>query len=262
MILYAAFLPHPPILLPEIGQHDAHILKTFTAQGQVAKQIKALEKETDVLVIMSPHAPADRKHIPIYSAAQYFGDFGDFKHSAVTETFLGDPTFAKDLVAAVSGTVPVAQYDSAILDHGVMVPLYSLHKLGYTKPICVLGISYEAEDHYRFGVALAVWAKETQKNIIFIGSGDMSHALKDSGPYAFNPAGSQFDAQVIEAVRAGHEETLLDFTETFLESAAECGYRSMLTVAGIRSVIPELRPEVLSYEAPFGVGYLTARWSK
>ena len=262
MLSYAAFLPHPPILLPEIGKNDERIAKTFTAQATITKAIKALEKSTDVLVIMSPHAPADRKHIPVYTAQEYSGDFGEFNHSEIVENFSGAPAFATSLVTSVSGIVPLALYESSILDHGVMVPLYSLHKLGYKKPVCVLGVSYEAEDHYRFGVALALFAKETKKNIIFIGSGDMSHALKDSGPYAFHASGPKYDAAVVEAIRTGHEERLLDFTDVFLAEAAECGYRSLLTLAGIRSEVPELQPEVLSYEGPFGVGYLTAQWRK
>lgn len=262
MLPYLAFLPHPPLLIPEIGQQDDLVAKTFAAQNLIAKDILALEKKTDILIVMSPHAPADRKHIPIYSAKQYTGDFGAFQHSAIVENFSGSPVFVKELVKAVSGTVPVAAYESPLLDHGVLVPLYSLYKLGYAKPICVLGISYEAEEHYRFGVALADFAKTAQKNIIFVGSGDMSHALKDSGPYAFNPAGPQFDNRVVEAIRSGQESKILDFSENFVNAAAECGYRSLLTIAGIRSKVPELQPEVLSYEGPYGVGYLTARWSK
>jgi aromatic ring-opening dioxygenase LigB subunit len=262
MISYAAFLPHPPILIPGIGHNDKRILSTYTAQFGIAQEIKALEKNTDVLVIMSPHAPADRKHIPLYVAETYAGDFGEFDHSEITETFLGSPAFSRALVTAVSGVVPVAEYGSAGLDHGVMVPLYSLHQLGYQKPICVLGVSYESEDHYRFGAALALFAHATKKNIVFVGSGDMSHALKGTGPYQYDPAGPKFDKLVEEYIREGQERKLLEFSDTFLRSAAECGYRSLLTIAGIRSEIPELAPEVLSYEGPFGVGYLTARWRK
>lgn len=262
MLSYAAFLPHPPVLLPEIGKNDERILKTYTAQVRVAQEIKALEQQTDVLVIMSPHAPADRKHIPVYVADAYSGDFADFGHPELVESFPGSPAFAKALSTAVSAIVPVAHYESPILDHGVMVPLYSLYRLSYKKPICVLGVSYEMADHYRFGAALAAFARETKKNIVFVGSGDMSHALKDSGSYVFHASGPKYDNAVVAAIRKGREQNLLDFSDAFLAEAAECGYRSLLTLAGIRAEVPELQPEVLLYEGPFGVGYMTACWRR
>src|SRR6185295_6884535 len=40
--------------------------------------------------------------------------------------------------------------------------------------------------------------------------------------------------------------------------AGECGYRSMLVAIGASAELP-LSCEVLSYEAPFGVGYLVAQ---
>jgi AmmeMemoRadiSam system protein A len=43
--------------------------------------------------------------------------------------------------------------------------------------------------------------------------------------------------------------------------AGECGYRSMLVAIGASSELP-LSCEVLSYEAPFGVGYLVAQLTR
>ena len=41
------------------------------------------------------------------------------------------------------------------------------------------------------------------------------------------------------------------------EEAGECGYRSLVVALG---ALPGTRPEVLSYEGPFGVGYMVARF--
>ena len=45
--------------------------------------------------------------------------------------------------------------------------------------------------------------------------------------------------------------------ERLVSVAGECGLRSILILLGILSG-NKIKPEVLSYEGPFGVGYLVA----
>jgi len=42
-----------------------------------------------------------------------------------------------------------------------------------------------------------------------------------------------------------------------IEKAAQCGYRSILILLGVLNNV-SYQTEILSYEAPFGVGYLVA----
>ncbi len=45
-----------------------------------------------------------------------------------------------------------------------------------------------------------------------------------------------------------------------LEGAAECGLRSFMTLGGFLGDDAQVNPEILSYEGPFGVGYMVARF--
>ena len=45
-----------------------------------------------------------------------------------------------------------------------------------------------------------------------------------------------------------------------LEGAAECGLRSFMALGGFLGDDAVVEPEILSYEAPFGVGYMVARF--
>src|SRR3989344_8916084 len=99
--------------------------------------------------------------------------------------------------------------------------------------------------------------KNQKLKIVAIASGDLSHCLEKDGPYGFNPQGPEFDNKLVDYLKKKDIETILKLDKTYPE-AAECGLRSFCFLLGI---LEESRinyqPEILSYEGPFGVGYLT-----
>jgi len=101
---------------------------------------------------------------------------------------------------------------------------------------------------------------EKNKNYALIASGDMSHCLKEDGPYGFNSQGSKFDKALTDSLKNKDIETILKLDETYPE-AAECGLRSFCFMLGIlEESKTNYQPEILSYEGPFGVGYLVANF--
>jgi len=101
---------------------------------------------------------------------------------------------------------------------------------------------------------------EKDKRHALIASGDLSHRLKEDGPYGFHPEGPKFDRRLIDLLKKKDIETFLKLDETFPE-AGECGLRSLSFLLGVleESKI-DWQPEILSYEGPFGVGYLVANF--
>lgn len=98
------------------------------------------------------------------------------------------------------------------------------------------------------------------KKYALIASGDLSHCLKEDGPYGFNPDGPKFDKALTEALEKKDVETILTLDEMYPE-AAECGLRSFCFLLGILEASGiNYKPEILSYEGPFGVGYLVANF--
>jgi MEMO1 family protein len=96
------------------------------------------------------------------------------------------------------------------------------------------------------------------RRVAFIASGDLSHRLKPQAPAGYNPNAHVFDEQVVAALRSNDPGKIIDIDFNLRRLAGECGYRSMLVAIGASSELP-LSCEVLSYEAPFGVGYLVAQ---
>lgn len=148
-------------------------------------------------------------------------------------------------------------------DWGFNVPLHFLAK-NFTGKIKNYLIGLEPAKFYFNKGKVAYSDLEDKKNYALIASGDLSHCLKEEGPYGFNPQGPEFDKSLIEHLNKKNIENFLKLDEKFPE-AGECGLRSFAFLLGIleshsKNSGLNWRPEILSYEAPFGVGYLVVNF--
>lgn len=102
--------------------------------------------------------------------------------------------------------------------------------------------------------------KNFKRKIALIASGDMSHCLKEDGPYGFHEDGPKFDKEFIESLKKKDIERILKLDEMYPE-AGECGLRSFCFLLGIlESSGINWQPKIFSYEGPFGVGYLVVNF--
>lgn len=99
------------------------------------------------------------------------------------------------------------------------------------------------------------------ERLAWVASGDMSHRLKEDGPYDLHPSGPKFDREFIERLKKKDVQEILNMNPRMVEEAGECGLRSFCMLLGaLEAVKVNWQLEVLSYEAPFGVGYLVANF--
>ena len=92
----------------------------------------------------------------------------------------------------------------------------------------------------------------------FIASGDLSHRLKLGAPAGYDKDAHRFDEEVVAALHEGAPARVINIDQDLRRLAGECGYRSMLVAFGATAGLTPA-PEVLHYEAPFGVGYVVAQ---
>ena len=97
-------------------------------------------------------------------------------------------------------------------------------------------------------------AEALGRKTVVIASGDLSHRLKEDGPYGYREEGPAYDARLMEAMGSGAFGKLFAFSEDFCDRAGECGHRSFVMMAGALDGM-DVKAERLSYEGPFGVGY-------
>ncbi len=148
-------------------------------------------------------------------------------------------------------------------DWGFNVPLFFLAKNFKGKIKTYLTGTEEPEFHFNKGKEL-YWSKvKGQKSkVAVIASGDLSHRLKEDGPYGLHPEGPRFDKELVESLKNKDIENILNLNDKYPE-AGECGLRSFCFLLGVleawkKEMNKDYKTGVLSYEAPFGVGYLVA----
>ena len=255
--------PHPPIMVPEVGGRRAEVTSdSAEAMGDAARALEAYDP--DAVVLMSPHAPVTRGAFVIDASERVFGDLSQFGAGRVRVTASGDPELAAAIVReAESDAVPVLTRDaspvleSGVLDHGALVPLSFLDRQG-RYPLVELSLSFLPLDaHRRLGRAIARAARSLGRRVAFVASGDCSHRLTPDAPAGYTPRGAEFDAQLVQILSAGDYPALELIDPTLIEEAGECGLRSFIALGGFLEDTGA-RTQVLAYEGPWGVGYLTA----
>ena len=259
--VYGCLVPHPPILIPAVAGHRIEqVSQTRRAMLAVASDIKAITP--DVVVLISPHASFSSHAMSIVASDSFTGSFEDFGATGVHLSAGGDRGLVEEISRACdSFDVPLVRTgrprDRHTLDHGAAVPLFFLQEAGVHCHLVLLSFSgLGVEVHRRFGQAIAAAATTAGRRAVLMASGDQSHRLLPGGPGGYSPFGRQFDDIIVSSLRNGDHEGILSIGTGLREQAGECGYRSLVVALG---AMPEARTEVLSYEGPFGVGYLVAR---
>lgn len=259
-------VPHPPLLIPAVGGRDREkVRSTYRAMEELARRIAGMAPQ--VLVMISPHTPMYRDAFTVKGSPDMSGSFAAFGQPRVRISKRND----LELVDALLGVaeregIPLVRAASQAsrwleggeeLDHGLLVPLYFLDKALETPMISlsISGLSYR--DHFDLGRAVAMACEEMGRRAAFVASGDLSHRLLKGAPAGYSPRGQEFDARIRELAESGDFDSLYSIPEDLVEEAGECGFRSIHAMWGALKD-GRLENEVLSYEGPFGVGYLVS----
>jgi AmmeMemoRadiSam system protein B len=258
-IVFAGIAPHPPLLVPEIGgsriervADSQHALRDFS--------LRVIRTNPDTVMVISPHSPLDSRVFTARPAPELAGDFRQFSAPAVRLAFPND----LEMIEAIKQSAKVEGVELRTLDrdysldHGALVPLYYLHEAGWRGQTVVIGFTLQSnEKHLAFGRAIATAAAALNRRVALVASGDLSHRLIVDGPYEFEPTAHLFDEQIVDAIARGDPSGVLNIDPDLRERAGECGYRSIVIALG--SVGEQASDhQVLSYEGPFGVGYMVA----
>lgn len=256
---FAGIAPHPPIMVPEVGrEYLRDVDASVRGMREFARRLLAAAPET--VVIISPHTPVDPDAFSARWAAQLEGNLRDFRAPEVDYKYANDLELLETLraVTTQAGLPFSAHRIPYPLDHGVMVPLYFLHEAGWQGPIVTLAFSnLPDESHLSFGACIVGAAQRAGRRIAIVASGDLSHRLKRGAPAGYEPDAHLFDEAVGRAISEGNLAAIPQIDQRLRYRAGECGYRSIVIASGAVGQRAE-NHELISYEGPFGVGYLVA----
>jgi aromatic ring-opening dioxygenase LigB subunit len=275
MLSFASITPHPPIIIPTIGSEKdlKEVRKTIEGMEKLREEMKKAKPET--LILISPHGPVGFKEMTLTQTQKLSGDFSNFGDSTSQFSFENDKEVCEKIKGACrEQNIPLRIYNKEELDHGALVPLYYLAQSAsrnrretktrnYAKSFKIVPIAYSLLDnswHFLFGKVLGKIVKDSKKKIGIVASGDLSHRLTPYAPAGFSPRGKEFDEEIIKFLKEKNTNKILNMDERLIEEAGECGYKSIIILLGALDDL-DWQPKILSYEGPFGVGYLVSYFS-
>lgn len=258
MAVLASFMvPHPPIIVPDIGRgEEKKIWRTVEAYRTAARRIGSLKPETIVLV--SPHQVLYSDYFHISPGESASGDFAQFRAPQVQIKVQYDMAFVEQVCKmADAADFPAGTEGERDrrLDHGTMVPLYFVNQYVEDYRLVRIGLSgLPLKSHYQLGQYIQETARLLNRKTVLIASGDLSHRLKEDGPYGYRAEGPEYDTRIMDVMGKASFGELFRFSEDLCERAGECGHRSFVIMAGALDKM-KVEAEALSYEGIFGVGY-------
>jgi AmmeMemoRadiSam system protein A len=266
-IIYGAFLPHPPLMIPEVGKGEENRIKaTIEGVKLIAQELK--DKGPDVLVVITPHGPVFKDAVAINMLPLLEGSFKQFGAGQVKFKIPNQIDLVERIIHyQVSQGISIAVLDEDLsreygvspkLDHGSLVPLYFIQKAGLVIPVVHITMGMlPREELYIFGSILQKAVQDSSYQVAVLASGDLSHRLTPDAPAGFNAQGQVFDLTVKKLVGQTDVFGLMELPASLVDQAGECGFRPLIMLLGCLDGC-SFEAKVLSYEGPFGVGYMTA----
>lgn len=256
-VVGAIMVPHPPLIVPAVGRgQEAVIEETSAAYKQAAEFVRDLAPDT--IVLSSPHSVMYSDYFHISPGKSARGSLRNFGALGTTIEVMYDTELVNRICRLAdeqnfpAGTM--GEKDAA-LDHGTVVPLTFINEVYPNYQLVRIGLSgLSYADHYRLGQMVREAAEALNRRVVYVGSGDLSHKLKEEGPYGFDESGPVYDERIMDVMGRAAFHELFDFSDDLCDKAAECGHRSFIMMAGALDA-SAVSAERLSHQDVTGVGY-------
>ncbi len=269
MLELVALMPHPPAIVPEVGGNESRVI-SLTAQkmGALAREIKSIAPE--LIVVVTPHGNVFSDAVTIALTDVLRGNLGSFGAPHVGVEYPLDKeaaeaiiVFNRDKRAYCAGLEEKMLKKFGLseeLDHGAVVPLLFIKEAGWQGSLLSVNIGLlPYEELYEFGSGLAQALAGLNRRWVLLVSGDMSHCLSHGAPGGYSPQGVAFDGIIRDFVNNPNPYKIVKMDEQIINKAGECGLRPLIIGIGALDG-RKIKGEELSYEGPFGVGYLVAKF--
>jgi len=288
-ITAAALVPHPPLLVPELGRGASPDLDQLRsacrlAVSMILDNVDALlvvgpaaswgEAEPGAIGSLAPYGVAVTTRFPILAPA--VGARGRAPTDGAPATSGAGPgtsSAGPGWPGAVRGARGPAPAEGDWLDRRDLPPgrltelPLSLAVAGWLlslqagerpiPPLAAFGVpaSMRVEQAAATGRTL-VGAAPAGRHVGLLVMGDLSARRTPKAPETFHPAAEEFDRQIADAISKAELGRLLDADAGLAAELRVGGMAALWLLAGALEDAGGLRTEVLYEAAPFGVGYL------
>ncbi len=269
-LVFACIAPHGSMVIPVLKEQGSEkALATTAALEELKRRMQDYRPETIVLV--TPHGHRVDNAFSLLNNERVVGELEPEPGSSgqgFSITFQVDKELNAAIVSAArSIRVPVRRIGYAViedpefyqpLDWGASVPLWFLGNIN-PQPKVVIACPDRGflgwEQYEPFGLSIRKAAETLNRRIAFVASADLGHAHDRNGPYGYDIASQEFDAALIEAVKAQDLGQLLSFDQDWLKRAATDAYGQMLNLHGAIEGM-NFKGKLLSYQVPTYFGMM------
>lgn len=259
MIVAAAVVPHPPLLVAELGRDDSPALGEL--RSACRRAVEAIVEEADAVLLVgggpewalaapgasasfAPYGAAVEVALPAPPVPAAAGRGGWLDLDRLAEA-LPNGLPAPDLLRELPLSLAVAAW--LLVEAGRAVP-----------PLAALAVPdwLAGAPAAALGRALAVEQPSAGGKVGLLAMGDLSARRTPMAPATFQPGAAAFDLLVGQAVREGAPTRLLDLDPALAAVLRVAGLVPLQVLAGALEQAGAVRGEVLYEDAPYGVGYL------
>lgn len=260
-LVFAALMPHTPLLLPHVSTKEMYQLpKTRAACQWLTEDLYAAQ--VDTLVIISAHAGAHEQAYSIAGSPELHLTFTEFGDLHTYPPLKNDLAFAARMrERCLQESIPVATLAAPELDYASAIPALILRQGIRLNRIAVIGTSgLSLKEHYDFGYTMKdlLLASTTRYGVVI--STNLAHTLHTDAPFGYHKSGELFDAEVRERLQDYNTSRLLSMDRAIAEEAEQYALPPLLLFLGMLQRM-NYRYRELAYEHPMGVGYLTAQFT-
>lgn len=251
----ATIFPHTPLLIPRIGKENLEKLaQTRLACNKIEKKI--IDKKINTIIIISNDKNPDPDKFFFNVQPKFLYNLEDFGDSSRDSSWNLDIETAYIIRENISHLAPLRLLSKEGLGHHFSVPLLLLTpRMQNIKIVPIYCSDLDFAAHFEFGKLIGMEIKKSKNNIAVICSGHLSGKIDKKSPAGYSPRGKKADKKIIELLKENKIEELLSMDPEYLNEAGEYHFKSILIQQGIiNNTINS--PKLLSYEAPFGIGYM------
>jgi len=254
MIVFAAIVPHSPLLAPTIGkEHREKLAETLRAFEDLHQGLYL--SKPDTIVMLSPHAPMYQDAWSASIAPKLKGSLKEFGDHGTELPAKADFLVLDHIHRYLRDhKMPFTMTSSEELDYATTIPLLFLLKNLPNARLIPIGMSgLDVKQHFAFGEMLKNVLHAESRRVAVIATTDLAHTVNTNSPEGMTDEGIQFDKQIRAACLSQNTESILSMNPAMVDKAKQCAQKPIVTLLGCIKDM-NCKAKELSYEAPFGVG--------
>lgn len=260
MLVFSAICPHPAMAIPTASPDiSAKIKKTISAFNELEESLYTCHP--DLIISLTSSDKEEDNNISINFSKEYEVDLKDFGDLTTKNKFLSNIEIPNKLYEQFNlNNLNSCIVSDEKLNYKHSIPL--IHLLDHLPNIKILPIEIGKIDHkaaLKAGEILRDIILVSNKRIAVIVSGNLSNALTSESPAGYNQNGEKFDFKFRELLKHKNLSGLIQTDEIMINESAQKIYNQALVFLSLIQNINTTYTEMV-YEAPFGVGLLTANY--